>query len=340
MLKKQFLRSLVLVSMLALSIVGPLSSMVFAEGQTFDAKKFPIANMYYEIAPEYDQPAEWSKDEPSMILFQKGTIANMSGSEYAGPIEVQVPASEKDFQVLSVVEYNADAKTNADGTPVEYKLDAAKGVVTFTPSKPIAKNGTYTFGVSIICNPFKVDGAKKSFEVTYKAPADIQGFDVAVYAPINAKNAKVDPKPDKEEVKSKETLFTYHINDLKAGAEKTFKVQYEKKDNLTTNQWVQKNGEPKEKTSTSETPKSALDTKVALIISGAILIFGIILFFAIRGKKANQNVSRQQRRNEARKHQTESKSYQSASVKKKVLRKLLIDGEITEEEFAEEMKNL
>ncbi|MDF2558154.1 MAG: hypothetical protein K0R71_1982 [Bacillales bacterium] len=341
MLKKQFSRFLVLCTVFAMSILGPLSSIAFAEGEAFNAKKFPMSNFYLEIAPEYDQPAEWPKDEPSMILFQKATITNMSGSNYAGPIEVPVPAKEKGFQVLSVGEFDPKAQNNADSTPVEYKLDSEKGVIVFTPSKPIADKGSYTYGVSVIYNPFKIDGAKKSLEVAYTSPANVVEFDVAIYTPINAKNPQVDPKPDKQEEKNKEQVFTYHFHDVvKAGDVKTFKVQYEKADNKTSNQWIQENGAPESNTSTSKTPTSALDTNVALIIGGAILIFGLILFFAIKGKKGSQATTRQQKRNEARKNQTDNKSYQSAAVKKKVLRKLLIDGEITEEEFAEEMKNL
>jgi hypothetical protein len=343
MLKKHLSKLLVLSTLFALSIVGPLSSVALAEGETFNAKKFPLSNMYLEIAPEYDQPAEWPENEPSMILFQKGTITNMSGSAYSGPIEVQVPSSEKNFQVLSVGEFSAKSESNTDSTTVEYKLDSEKGIVTFTPTKPIAKNGSYSYGVSVIYNPFKVDGAKKSLEVKYKAPADIVEFDVAVYAPINAKDPMVDPKPDKQEEKNNEQVFSYHFHDkVKAGDEKTFKVNYEKEDNVTTNQWIQENGEPEgDGATTTKTPTSTLDTNVALIIGGAILIFGILLFFGIRGKKGSQVNTRQQKRNEARKHQTtEKKSSNSVAVKKKVLRKLLIDGEITEEEFAEEMKNL
>lgn len=341
MLKKQLSRFLVLVTMLALGVVGPLSSVAFAEGEAFNAKKFPMTNMYLEIAPEYDQPAEWPKDEPSMILYQKATITNMSGSNYAGPIEVLVPSKEKGFQVLSVGEYAADAKNNTDATTLEYKLDSEKGVVTFTPSKPIADKGSYTYGVSVIYNPFKVDGAKKSLEVAYKAPANITEFDISIYAPINAKKPQVDPKPDEQKEVSKEQVFTYHLHDVvKAGDVKTFKVSYEKADNKTTSQWTKENGTPKDNKTTSKTPTTKLDTNVALIIGGAILIFGVILFFGIRGKKVNQTTTRQQKRNEARKQQADHKSYQSAAVKKKVLRKLLVDGEITEEEFAEEMKNL
>ena len=345
MLKKKLVALFVIGLFLSIFVIPKASAET-----AFQADKFPLKEMQVQVMPEFDYPEGWSRDTPSLLVGQYGTITNKSGQDYDGKIEIPVPAKDKGFQAYLVAEF---PDVNKPEVQRPYDIDKEKGIVTWKPEKAIKKNETYKFVIEYYTKTIDVKD-KKSFTYNLLNNTTIDQLDVIFYAPMSAKDIQLEPKAQNNE-KSEygEELYYYQYKSVKSGENLKYTFSYKKDGTESTMEAINKQQPPNDEnhtgvTATDQVTKSGKDSSSqpiitlggASIIGLAIIIAGVFVFLGLKGNRKTVSKKgrpvKQQQKNSAAKKETVS----SHTEEKKELRKKLLTGKIDQEMYEEEMKKL
>lgn len=335
-----------------------LSFLVFthAHAETpFQAEKFPYQQMQIQVMPEFDYPEDWPKNTPSLLVGIYGTITNKSGHDYSGKIEVPVPVKEKNFEANLVAEF---PNVNKSEVQRPYDIDKTKEIISWQPQKPIKNNATYRYVIEYYTN--SITGKdQKAFTYQFKSQADINTLDVIYYAPMNAKNITLEPKP-KSTAKSDygEELAYYEYKNVKKGSGFKYSFTYKKPNMESTMSIINKQQPPndsnhagiKNNTSAKSSSTPAVQSRPIIGIGGAsiiglaIIIAGIFILFGLKGNNrsvtSKANSSHRPGNKQTGKPAPKKSNKLANAEAKKDLRKKLLNGKIDQETYEEEMKKL
>ncbi|MDN3016545.1 hypothetical protein PH210_10115 [Paenibacillus sp. BSR1-1] len=349
MLKKRLLALFVIGSFFTNFIIPKASAET-----VFQAEKFPFKEMQIQVMPEFDYPEDWgSRDIPSLLVGQYGTITNKSGQDYDGKIEVPIPAMEKGFEAYLVAEFPEENKPEVQRP---YDVDKNKGLITWKPAKPIKSNESYKFVIEYYTKTVGVND-NKTFTYELQKNADIELLDVIFYAPMNAKDIKLEPKAQKNS-KSEygEELYYYQYKNVKPADSLKYSFTYKKDGTESTMEAINKQQPPNDKnhssvngTATDQVKKSGNDNSKqpiigvagASIIGIAIIIAGAFIFLGLKGKSQYPTKITKLNKQQPKKPTNVKNEHKTANEdEKKELRKKLLTGKIDQEMYEEEMKKL
>lgn len=317
----------------------------------YQAEKFPYKDMQVQVMPEFDYPADWPKDTPSLLIGQYGTITNNSGQDFDGSIEIPVPAKDKNFEANLVAEF-PDVNKSEVQRPFEINKD--KGIISWKPAKPIKKNETYRYVIEYYTNSIDVKD-KKSFTYNFTNQAAIETLDVVFYAPMNAKNIALEPK---EQSTSKsdygEELYYYEYKNVKPGNSLSYSFAYTKTGNDSSLSVINKQQPPNDQNHAAVKDGTTASNKTdngnqpiigiggAAVIGIAIIIAGLFIFFGLRGRtsKASSIPFNKATKKQSGKSTSIKADKLANADEKKELRKKLLNGKIDQETYEEEMKKL
>ncbi|MDR7237069.1 hypothetical protein [Neobacillus drentensis] len=349
MLKNKLLALFVIVSFLTNFIIPKASAET-----AFQAEKFPFKEMQVQVMPEFDYPEGWSRETPSLLVGQYGTITNKSGQDYDGKIEIPVPASEKGFEAFLVAEF---PEKNKPEVQRPYDVDKENGIITWKPAKAIKNNETYEFVIEYYTKSIDVKD-NKALTYELKNKADIGLLDVIFYAPMDAKEIKIEPKAENNSKNEYgEELYYYQYKNVKADAGLKYSFSYKKDGTESTMEAINKKQPPNDEnhsgvSATDQVVKNGAATKStkqpiiglggASIIGIAIIIAGLFVFLGLKGNTQSSAKSTKQNKKQPKKTTSTVKkdSKVANSDEKKELRKKLLTGKIDQEMYDEEMKKL
>jgi hypothetical protein len=349
MLKK--LVAFVIISLLFMNFAIPGAK----AADSFVVDQFPYKEMQIQVMPEFDYPEKWPEDQPSLLVGYYGTFTNKTGKDFNGEIEFPVPANDKNFEMYLLAEFPSEDEPEIQRP---FEVNKEKGVITWKPSKAIAKDKTYRFVVEYYINPFEVVDGKKKFAFNYTYPTDIEKLDIIMYSPLEAKEFKIDPvATSTSESDYGEKLHFYQYTNVKKGESVKLNVSYEKKDNKSTLSAISAKQPPKDDTHTGVDGKTATDQVLngekaeqpiigvagASIIGVSIIIAALFVFFGLKGnvlsaKQPSANTNK--KGNKKVTPQASKASNKDLTEEKKKLRAQLLNGKIDEETYERELKNL
>jgi hypothetical protein len=335
------------------TLMGSFSIKNASATELFQAEKFPYKEMQVQVMPEFDYPENWPKDKPAVLIGYFGTLVNKSGSEYSGEISFPLPIDEPDFEVYLAAEF---PEVDKPEVPVEYKIDKEQKALIWKPTKPIEKDATYDFVIEYYSNPIDIKD-KKSFSYSFNPPADMDQLDVVFYAPINSKDFTLEPKATNES-KSEYGEEIHHFQYLKAkmGTELSYNASYEKKEHTSSMSVISTQEPPQDENhqgvtateqvinNSSSTPsiesnRPLIDTTGAVIIGISLIIMGVFIFLGIKGKGGTPP-QRTKNVESAQKNIKNTKKIDSKSNDKKLLRKMLMAGEIDQQTYDDKINKL
>lgn len=348
MLKKKWLALFVIASF----FTSFFSSKASAD-TAFQAEKFPFKEMQVQVMPEFDYPEDWgSRDVPSLLIGQYGTITNKSGQDYDGKIEIPIPAMEKGFEAFLVAEF---PEANKPEVQRPFDIDKEKGIVTWKPAKVIKNNETYQFVIEYYTKTIEVKD-QKSFTYQLINNAEIDQLDVIFYAPMTAKEIKLEPATEnKTKSDYGEELYYYEYKNVKVGENPKYSFSYKKSGTESTMEAINKQEPPNDEnhsgvTATDQVTKSGTDNSSrpiigvggASIIGIAIIIAGLFVFLGLKGnsKAGSRSVAKGSKPKYQQPTNPKKDTKSAHTEEKKELRKKLLTGKIDQEMYEEEMKKL
>ncbi|MHC0035956.1 hypothetical protein [Pseudoneobacillus sp. C159] len=320
--------------------------------ENFPAEKFPYQEMQVQVMPEFDYPENWPKDKPALLIGYFGTFVNKSGAKYDGEISFPLPVDEPDFEVYLAAEF---PKENQPEVQVDYRIDKEQKMIYWKPTKPIEKDAIYKYVIEYYSNPIDVQD-QKSFRYSFNSPADMEQLDIVVYAPINAKDFKMEPKATSEtNSEYGEEIHYYQLKNIKKGADLAYKATYIKKDHTSSMSVIKTQQPPIDEnhqgvTATEQVLKNSsgskntnnrpiIDTTGAIIIGISLIIMGVFIFFGFKGKGTAPTPKGRNTQPIVRTSKINNKQDPKLEDKKQ-LRKMLLSGEIDQQTYDEKIKKL
>lgn len=312
-----------------LVIAFAISFMLFVSpsGTNAATNKFTFEELTIVLMPEYNLHPKKDVTGPNLLVGLHGKIMNES-KEVLKDIEIPVPSKEQNFVVSLAAVEAADQSIEE----IKYTLHQDEEAMTLHFTNAVQPGASVKFMIEYFSSPIKTANGQKKFDYSYTAIADARLMNVMLFEPYGTERMQIAPASDKQATDSmgvKMHLFEY--TKVKAGDKKQYRIDYVKKDDVTTIEKVEQitsqhnglssNGEEGQQ----ESPPNESSFNTELII-GAGLIFVLSLAFAILLIKRKTH----------KKGNTNSHSLRS----KKELRKLLAEGKIDEKQYTEEISKL
>ncbi|ALC89614.1 hypothetical protein AM500_07440 [Bacillus sp. FJAT-18017] len=300
-----------------------LPGAAFAEEKNENVLK--LEELTVQVLPEFAKhPEDKETAQPPLLIGYQGSLINSSDKAQKGKIEIPLPVEEKNFRIGFVADYASDLSQMFE---IEYELDKEKGTIAWETSREIEPNEQYKFIIEFYTDAIKKDKESKSLNYTFTSFTDITMFNLAVVEPMESSKVKLDPVPTETPHGDTYglTKHIYQVKSMKPGQEFNVKLAYDRNETKTTNELMESKVGKQSPAKAIKTDKVPLGLTIAGISAASILAAGLLLLFFKRRQKALPEAVIEA---------------DVSGFKKAQLRKMLIDGSITEDEYNELQKKL
>ncbi|WP_059171463.1 hypothetical protein [Bacillus sp. FJAT-27445] len=284
-----------------------------------------LEELSIQVMPEFaNHPNDKELKQPPLLIGYQGSLINDSAKAQKGKIEIPLPVDEKNFRVGFAADYSSDLSQMFE---INYELDLEKGTLSWETSREIEPNDQYKFVIEFYTDAIKTKGSKKMLDYSFKSFADITLVNLTVLEPMNASTVKLNPPASEAPHENPYGLqmHTYQIKGMKAGQEQSFTLSYDRNETKTTNELLKAAGENSVPEKAVKTEKIPLGLTIAGISAASLLIAGLLILFLKRKRLPAATVAIEP---------------SAARAKKAQLRKMLMDGSITEAEYNELQRKL
>lgn len=304
---------------LVLSLLATIPGMANAE--TVPETPMKMDELMIQVLPEFAYPPKDNKkNNPPLLISYYGTLRNTSDEPQKGQIRIPLPINDEGFQIGFVGDYSSDLK---ELNGLEYEFSKNNGVISWVTSEEIEPQGTYKFVIEYYTNSIKQSDKKRNLSYHFKSFADIEIVNFMVVEPYNTDKFVLEPEADSHEQNSYGiNMFSYMVQGMKTAEEKAIQLKYERKDKQTTEEILNK-------VVGSETHQAAMNKekapswKIIFAVGAVTIVLAVILVIFLKRmskkshpKKKNQKV-------------------QQADAKQAKLRSMLLNGDISQEEYSE-----
>lgn len=339
---KNKLIEVVFLTILGLGIISIHYPIYIQAGGTeqFSTDEFPYRELFVHVMPEFAIPSDTTVDSPFVLIGYHGTLVNKSGEQYSGEIEIPVPVNFSNFKLGFFAEYTDQEEEKIE---LDYEIDKEKGIVTWQPSKPIEKDGSYQFVIEFYYTPIEV-GENKTFSYSFEPYTDTDKANIVIYKPFGAENFLIVPATEHATTNAFGVeMFGYQYNSLKKGDKKDFQVTYLKEDNETTMDKINNMQAPNDEIHSGFQNDGNVQERVAqplisnngaIIIGISIVVAGILLMLGLRFFQNDSD------NNEIQIKKENDRITPEIDEEKKKLRKIYADGAIDKKEYMEKLNRL
>lgn len=285
-----------------------------------------IRDLTIQIMPEYDLPDQWPPNTPALLVGYYGTFVNNTSGEFTGEIELDLPLDHPEFKINMICE------TEQGMACLPYRINYDGNTVVWKLSRTLKPGDEMPFMLEYYSSPF-TSGDVRQFELSPVFRSDVINITVDISQPARSSNFSITPNPQRTQTRDGFNHSYLYYNDLKAGGAIDIAVSYLKADN---NPSVSKESPLSMSDFQTSKESGGIDDTavlVAVIISFSIIFFGIMIFLSFRSKgKPTYRTGRQVR--------SRIKSKNVSDMERKRIRKLLIDGKISEKTYKELLKGI
>lgn len=273
-----------------------------------------ITNLEAGIMPEYDT-------SDVLVIYALNYI-NTSGQSFSGEVRFQVSKGTTN----NIVKETSTNNDNHIVVRVEDKGEYAEFV--WKPTQSIPPNGTYPIHLEYYYNPLPGTGLK-SFNYQFKTTIPIEQAKFNISQPLKATDFKMEPAGQLLG-KDNQGFQVYEINSSKmnSGDKVDFKISYTKNDPKPSVQPPTGTGSTTGQTGLTGQTGSSQWRSAAVIIPLVVLIAVIVVVIV----KARNNFESD---DEEDYEEPPKKTNNKLAEEKRKLRKMLLDGRITESTYHE-----
>ncbi len=311
--RNQKLLAFTVVAVVLLMLVS-VTSPAMAEEKTMTMKQ-----LYYSIWPEYDK-------SPEVLVIYSGTFVNDTGEPFQGELRYKIPKN---------ADINMVCETEKGMLCQRYILKKDNpdyDVIVWKPSHPVEPGAEFPIMMEYYYKPFEAGSNPKAFTQIFRPAFPLTNLTIEIKAPKGASEVKLTPEAQQTQGDSEGfTNYYYQYANLTPEDQLTFDVSYVRTENTPS---VQANNAANNANNQEPKTESSLDSTIVILLVVFILLLGVFLFFAV--SKNNQNKSRSTKSKAKKKGGVKGKgggNNSKAAEEKRKLRKLLIDGKISEETY-------
>ncbi|CEG28270.1 hypothetical protein [Bacillus sp. B-jedd] len=289
-----------------------------------DSSILKLEELNVQVMPEFaNHPNDKKAEQPPLLIGYQGSLINQSPNAQTGKIEIPLPVNEENFRIGFAADYSSDLSQMYE---IEYELDLKKGTISWETSRQIEPNDQYKFVIEFYTDAINVKNETKTLDYSFKSFADITLVNVTVLEPMKSSNVKLSPPATEAPHENPYGLkmHTYQMKGMKAGEEKNFSLTYNRKETKTTSELMEEVNGQSVPAKAVKTEKAPLGLTIAGISAASLLAAGLLILFL--KKRQRQTI------------EPATANPGIGSEKRAQLRKMLVDGSITETEYSELLK--
>lgn len=289
----------------------------------------PMQQLQVSVWPEYDRP--------QVLVIYNGVLVNNTGEPFQGEIRYRLPQGA---QVNMVCELEKGMVYQPYDTP-----RGENGVeVVWRPSRVLQPGETFPVMFEYYYQPVAGAG-ERDLEFTYQESFPVEQLQISIQQPLRAEGFQVDPPADyldQEDVNGQQfTNHNYQFNGVAPGQQFAFKISYSKP-----------NAEPSVMPAAATTPAqpepsspSPFSTTVIVILVAFVVVLAFFLLYPRRNAVPSPASGRSRSGgNDNRRKGTAAREKaagpaggaavaDSIQAEKKKIRKMLLDGKISEDTY-------
>ncbi|KAA0257150.1 hypothetical protein FHQ18_11315 [Deferribacter autotrophicus] len=278
-----------------------ISASAFAETMT-------MKQLYYSIWPEYDKP--------SVLVIYSGKFINDTGKPFNDELIYYAPKGAK---------INMLCETENGMLCLRYLVEDMGDYIkiTWKPSRTINPGEEFPVMFEYYIDYLNLNNSNRSFNHLFRAAFPIQNMTVEVKQPTDSTQFEMIPKPHWNQLDGDFTNYYLNLKDIKENEKISFKISY-----------VRNSSEPSIKNikqSNLNETSIPTDKKLILIIIVFAAILGFTVAYMLKGTSSKQSKNSPKQKENNKNHKQREKEK---------LRKLLLDGKISEETYKELLKEL
>ncbi|TDA68568.1 MAG: hypothetical protein D9V47_07350 [Clostridia bacterium] len=316
------------------------------------APLLPMKQLDVSIWPEYDKP--------QVLVVYNGLLENNTGQPFTGEVRYRLPQGA---QVNMVCELEKGMLCQPYDT---VKRDDGTLEVVWKPSRTLQPGETFPVMFEYYFQPVSGAGAR-DLQVAYHEAFDVQSLQVSVQQPLRAENFKVEPGADfvsQEEVNGTQfTNHNYRLGQVPAGKELNFAISYSKPDDKPSVTAAAGNGgsaAPAGGAAEAAASPSSFNTTVIIVLVAFVVVLAFFILYGRQQTWQNQD-RRGQKQSPAYAAGGSPKGSKKASgtsgpgpkaakgggavsgtiqEEKKKIRRMLLDGKISEDTYKKLLQQL
>lgn len=284
-----------------------------------------------QIMPEYITPDGWSEDGPAVLYGQHGLIVNESEEPYEGKFSVKLPLDDPTLTLALV------GQVIEEGTlDVEYSINDKEQKVEWAPSEPLQPGEEYRYAVEYYYAPFTA-GEDRAFTFEQVVDKDVDEMNVLFFEPFEAENVQLSKESENVMDMYGTPVHEYKMTDVKAGEKFELDIAYEKDSDMTTIEAMEQHAPDDEvhqgmaqgDQDNSNGSGTLISNESAVMISISIIIAGLFVYLGLKNKQKTASVSVA--------NPSHAKAGKLDDKEKSNLRKQLINGQIDEKTYKDEL---
>lgn len=304
----------------------------YAGANTQDSPILTMEELAIQVMPEYSfHPKDKKKDKPSLLIGYHGTLMNQSGTPQKGKIEIPLPMKEKDFQIGYVAVFNRD---QTEMKEIEYEVDKEKQTISWTTSEEIQPGELYKFVIEFYTKQIKAEKETKKLTYTFESFADIGMVRIMFLEPLKSDSFLLTPAAESHQENGYGmNMFMFQLQGMKVNEKKEMTVEYKRNETKTTMDIMNEmsNNTPVKEEEKNNEPIS--NTRIIWIVIAITSAIAILLLFLLKKRAKFQKPV-------ILDDYIIPQSAVELETKKKDLRKRLIEGNISEDQYNELLRNL
>lgn len=304
------------------------SGMVHAEETKKTENPLKMEELTVQVLPEYSyHPKAKNANQPPLLVGYHGALMNTTDEPLKGQIEIPLPTDEKNFKLGFVADYSRDLQEMYE---IEYKLDEKLGMISWETSEEIQPQEIYKFVIEYYTDGIQVSDDKKSLEYKFTSFADIGLMNLMFVEPLKTESFELKPAAETHQKNSYNlNMFLYQVQGMKMGEEKKIKLEYERADDRTTAEIMEEMaGSSNEQAAANKKNEETVSLWLIISVVGGITVIASIILIFVLKRRGSKSIP------------AAKSTEEDFETKKAKIRKMLLDGKITEEEYKELLEKL
>ncbi len=288
-----------------------------------------MEELFFSIWPEYDTP--------DVLVIYSGAFVNNTGKTFTASDNTLSYYMPKGAKVNMVCE------TEKGMVCLRYQVDTSNpdyDKVIWRPSRDIQPGEKFPVMFEYNFNTFTTTGERK-FTVPYQTPFDVKNLYVEVKQPLQSSNFQMTPASTFTE-KDNQGFANYYLSfaDVKAETKQSFDISYVRNE-------LKPSVQPNQGSAQVGSEGGGFNSTVLILLIAFVGMLGLFLFYAMRtpatvavGKGGRTpraertKATASKASGSAKPHgKTQSQPASAANDEKRKLRKLLLDGKISEDTY-------
>lgn len=312
------------ITVLILSLLLMWQEITFAE----EINPLQMEELTIQVLPEYTyHPKDKKQNQTPLLIGYHGTLKNNSDVSQKGKIEIPLPVKDDNFKIGFVADYSKDLKEMFE---IEYELDEKAGIISWETSEEIAPKEMYKFVIEYYTDRIEETKEGNKLEYSFQSFADIRLMNLIFVEPLKTESFTLEPPAESHQKNSYNmNMFVYQVQGMNPGDVKSIQLEYNRADDRTTVEIMEEMaGSSGEKAAVKNNDEQIPVGRTITVVGGVSVSAAAMLLLLL--KKRSRNIGKK----------FNDKKDNNADLKKAKLRKLLVEGSITEEEYNQLLNRL